>query len=138
MADTKISAASDPGPLVATDRVPLARSGSSAAYAATMAEVRAFAANFGATSAVRSLANATASAAIAVQKCLAAADPTSSGSWVAAGTLTFAAGGHAATLATAGGTALTVAAGDMLRLVAPASADATLAGVFVTLAGDRT
>lgn len=39
MADIKISAAADAGTLVATDKVPLARSASTTAYAATMAEI---------------------------------------------------------------------------------------------------
>lgn len=173
MADTKISAAADPGPLLASDRVPLARAGNAAAYAATLAEIRAFASPYavhafspatpassqvlalqafpvpvtfpaafaatatGATSFGGSLVAATGSTAIAVQKCLAAADPTVPGNWIAAGAVTFGAGAHAATLTTAGGVALSFAAGDLVRLVAPASVDASLAGVFVTLAGDR-
>ena len=43
MPDTKISAAADAGTLLATDKVPLARSGSTTAYAGTMAEVSAYA-----------------------------------------------------------------------------------------------
>lgn len=43
MADTKISAAADAGALVATDKLPLARSGSATAYAATAAEIAAYA-----------------------------------------------------------------------------------------------
>jgi hypothetical protein len=43
MADVKISAGADPGTLVATDKVPLARSASTTAYAATMAELAAYA-----------------------------------------------------------------------------------------------
>jgi hypothetical protein len=43
MADTKISAGADPAPLVATDKVPLARSASATAYAATVAEIAAYA-----------------------------------------------------------------------------------------------
>ena len=43
MADTKISAGADPGTLVATDKVPMARSASTTAYAATMAELATFA-----------------------------------------------------------------------------------------------
>jgi hypothetical protein len=39
MADLKISGAADPVTLVGTDKVPMARSASSTAYAATMAEV---------------------------------------------------------------------------------------------------
>ena len=43
MADTKISAGADPGTLTATDKLPLARSASTTAYAATVAEIAAFA-----------------------------------------------------------------------------------------------
>ena len=43
MADTKISAGADPGTLVATDKLPLARSASTTAYAATMAEIASYA-----------------------------------------------------------------------------------------------
>jgi hypothetical protein len=43
LADTKISAGADPGTLVATDKLPLARSASTTAYAATVAELAAFA-----------------------------------------------------------------------------------------------
>jgi len=43
MADLKISDAADAGTLLATDRAPIARSGSTTAYAATMAELATFA-----------------------------------------------------------------------------------------------
>ena len=43
MADTKISAGADPGTLVATDKLPLARSASTTAYAATVAEIATYA-----------------------------------------------------------------------------------------------
>ena len=43
MADTKISAATDAGTLLATDMLPLARSGSTSAYHATMTEIGVFA-----------------------------------------------------------------------------------------------
>ena len=43
MADTKISAGADPGTLAATDKLPLARSASTTAYAATMAEIASYA-----------------------------------------------------------------------------------------------
>ena len=42
MADTKISAATDAGTLLATDKFPLARSGSSTAFAATVAELMSY------------------------------------------------------------------------------------------------
>src|SRR4249920_3929047 len=43
LASTKISAGADPGTLTATDKVPLARSASTTAYAATVAEIAAYA-----------------------------------------------------------------------------------------------
>jgi len=43
VADTKISAGADPGTLTATDKLPLARSASTTAYAATMAEIASYA-----------------------------------------------------------------------------------------------
>lgn len=43
MPDVKISAGADPGSVVATDKVPLARSASTTAYAATMAELATYA-----------------------------------------------------------------------------------------------
>jgi hypothetical protein len=43
LADTKISAGADPGTLTATDKLPLARSASTTAYAATMAEIASYA-----------------------------------------------------------------------------------------------
>src|SRR5215469_4027837 len=42
MANIKISAAADAGTLLGTDMVPMARSGSSTAYHATMAEIQTF------------------------------------------------------------------------------------------------
>ena len=65
---------------------------------------------------------ATASAALSVRK---------NGSQF--GTATFAAAGTTATLAVASAT--TFAAGDLLSIVAPASADATLADIAITLVG---
>lgn len=52
------------------------------------------------------------------------------------GSLTFGAAGVVGAFATSGG-AVTVAAGDYLEVFAPASADATLAAVAITLAGMR-
>lgn len=43
IASTKISAGADPGTVVATDKVPMARSASTTAYAATVAEIAAYA-----------------------------------------------------------------------------------------------
>lgn len=53
------------------------------------------------------------------------------------GTMTFAAGATTATFTSASGAAVTLAAGDVLAVVAPASADATLANVGFVLAGTR-
>lgn len=54
------------------------------------------------------------------------------------GTLTFAAGAAVATFATTGGAAVTFAQGDILRLRAPGTVDATLADVHMTLVGYET
>jgi hypothetical protein len=55
------------------------------------------------------------------------------------GTVTFAAAATTGTFATtASGTPETFAAGDELRLVGPATADATLADIHITFAGTRT
>lgn len=89
-----------------------------------------FPANFSGSTA-GATANATASTVIAIDRALAASPNTFS----AVGTLTFAAGGIAATFASTGGTAVSCAAGDVLRLTGPATADATLANVYCTLVG---
>lgn len=101
-----------------------------------------FASNFGTTTSGAATGagctvNATGSTAITIDKCVAANDPTVGGNWTNIGTLTIGAGGHAATLATAGGSAQTAASGDFLRAVGPATADATAANIFITLAADR-
>jgi hypothetical protein len=62
MADIKISAGADPVTLVATDKVPVARSASTTAYAATMTEVGAFAASVLPYSATAPVMDGTASA----------------------------------------------------------------------------
>lgn len=54
------------------------------------------------------------------------------------GTITFALGTVTPTFASSGGTAITFAAGDVIRIVAPASADATFAGFYCTLVGFET
>lgn len=58
--------------------------------------------------------------------------------FVNAGTITFAIGTVTPTFASSGGTAITFSAGDVLRIVAPASADATFAGFYCTLVGYET
>ena len=84
-----------------------------------------FPANFSGSYA-KSAVGATASAAFDIQK---------NGSSV--GTITFGVGSATATFASAGGAAVTFAAGDVLMIVAPASPDATLADVGFMLAGTR-
>jgi hypothetical protein len=103
-----------------------------------------FPANFGAdvvggSSRCGSSANASGTTVLTVEQCPAAGDPTVSGNYAAIGTLTFAASPnlHTATLATVGGTSKSIAAGDFIRVIGPSSADATLAGVFITLVGNR-
>ena len=71
-------------------------------------------------------ANATASAAFDVQK-----------NGASVGTITFAAGASTATFVTAGGTTVVTAAGDVMMIVAPVTADTTLADVGFVLAGTR-
>ena len=79
-------------------------------------------------------ANATGSTVFNVDKAAAASPNTFS----TIGTITFAAGTVTATFATSGGTAQTFAQGDVLRVVAPSSADATFAGFYATLVAART
>jgi len=81
--------------------------------------------------------NATNSTTLNVQKCLSANDPTSSGNWATIGTVVIGAGGHSGSLATTGGGAQSVSAGDYLRIIGPATPDATAAGFFFTLTGTR-
>ena len=77
---------------------------------------------------------ATASTAIDVARAL-SASPTS---FSTVGTITFAAAAASATFASTGGTAISFAQGDVLRLRAPATPDATLANVFATVVGYET
>jgi len=74
-------------------------------------------------------ANATGSTVISVDRALAASPNT----FAQIGTITIAAGGIAATFATSGGTAVSVAQGDVIRLQGPSTADATLANFYCTL-----
>lgn len=76
-------------------------------------------------------ANATGSTVISVDRALAA----SPGSFTQIGSITFAAGGAVASFATVGGTAKAMAIGDVVRLVGPSTADATLANFYATLLG---
>lgn len=84
-----------------------------------------FAANF-AGSYAKAGANATGSTVFDIQK---------NGSSI--GSATFAAGAASATLTTSGGTSQSLAAGDVLAIVGPATADATLADIGFALAGTR-
>ncbi|MDT7952830.1 MAG: hypothetical protein RQ966_15105 [Acetobacteraceae bacterium] len=127
-----VSLSSGPGTLAASQII--------AAHAVPIAVV--FPANFGTigiglASKGGCLVAATAAVTLDIDTCPAASDPTVGGNWTTIGTASIAAGGHAATLATAGGTTKALAAGDLLRVVAPATADATLANVFLTLVGTR-
>lgn len=54
------------------------------------------------------------------------------------GTITIAAGSVTPTFATSGGLAIVFAAGDVMRVVAPSSADATLVGFYATIIGYET
>lgn len=82
-------------------------------------------------SAAGGTANATASTVITISKALAATPNTFS----TIGSITFAAGTINPTFATTGGAAQTCAAGDVLRLTGPATADATFANFYATLVG---
>ena len=76
---------------------------------------------------------ATASATFTIQKALAATPNT----WTNIGTAVYGAGQVTATFTSTGSASQSLAAGDTLRIVAPASPDATLAGVAITLVGHR-
>jgi len=88
----------------------------------------------GHTSEAAGSAAATASTVLTLAKA-ASATPTTFSS---VGTITFAAGAVVGTWATTGGAAVTFAQGDILRLQAPATPDATLADVHMTLVGYET
>jgi len=77
-------------------------------------------------------AAATGSTVISVDRALAA----SPGTFAQIGTITFAAGSATPTFATVGGTAKAMATGDVLRLIGPSTADATLANFYSTLLGE--
>ena len=93
-----------------------------------------FGAVLGHTSQAGATANATASTVISVDRALAASPNTFS----QIGTITIAASGISPTFATAGGAAITVAQGDVIRLQGPATADATLANFYCTIAAQET
>ena len=72
-----------------------------------------------------------------IDKCLSADDPTVGGNWVTIGTATFSAGGHAASLATAGGIDQVFDAYDHMRILGPTSPDSSLSQIEITLVGKR-
>lgn len=94
-------------------------------YRGKLARAVTFAANF-AGSYFTASANATGSTVFDIQK---------NGSSI--GSCTIGAGGVTPTFATSGGAAQSFAAGDILAIIAPGSADATLADPAITLAGTR-
>lgn len=95
-------------------------------------------ANFGAylghSSQAGGSANATASTVINVDKAVTAAPNTFSN----VGTITIAATSVTPTFASSGGTAISFAAGDVMRIMAPASPDATFAGFYASIVGFET
>lgn len=97
-----------------------------------------FPANFGSylglSSQAGGTANATGSTVINVDKALTG----SPNSFSNVGSITIGAGGVTPTFATVGAAEVTFAAGDVLRLRGPASADATFAGFYATLVGHET
>lgn len=100
-----------------------------------------FPANFGAStnggsSKAGSNINATGTVALTIDKCPAASDPTTGGNFANVGSIVFSAG-HAGTFSSSGGATVACAAGDFLRILAPGTADATLANVFLSLVGNR-
>lgn len=94
-------------------------------YRGKLARAVAFSANFSGAQFTAS-ANATASTVFDIQK---------NGSSV--GTCTIAAGGTTPTFASSGGAAVNFSAGDIFAVIAPASADLTLADPAITFAGTR-
>lgn len=97
-----------------------------------------FPSNFGATSSggssvSSSLVAATASTAITISRCLAANDPTNGANFSAVGTLTVT--GHTGAFSTTGSVAF--AASDYIKIVGPASPDATLANLTISIVGDQ-
>ena len=88
------------------------------------------------TSTGSSLINATSTTILPVYQCLAANDPTNISNWISIGTITYESGGHSATFSTSGNLSFTP--GDSLIITSPSSPDATLANVYISLAGIRT
>jgi len=79
-------------------------------------------------------AAATANTVISVDRALSASPNT----FTQIGMITITAGGIAPTFATSGGAAISLAQGDVLRLVGPSSADTTLANFYATIVAQET
>lgn len=79
-------------------------------------------------------ANATGSTVFNVDRALAA----SPNSWTNVGTITIAASGVSSTFASSGGSPISFAQGDVMRIVAPATPDATFVGFYSTIVGFET
>jgi len=79
-------------------------------------------------------AAATANTVISVDRALSASPNT----FTQVGMITITAGGIAPTFATSGGAAISLAQGDVLRLVGPSSADTTLANFYATIVAQET
>jgi hypothetical protein len=118
------------GTLTASQMLLLHRFGTAVTFPTNFAATAA-----GGSSIAGSSANATGSTVLTVARCTAASDPTNPANFFNIGTITFGAGAHAATFATT--LAGIFAAGDTLRIMGPATPDATLAGVHLTLVGNR-
>jgi len=100
-----------------------------------------FPANFGTTtsggtSQAGSNVNSTGTVTCLISQCPAASDPTTGGNFTNVGTVTFSAG-HAGAITSTGGSTVACAAGDFLKILAPGTADATLANVFMSLVANR-
>jgi hypothetical protein len=112
-----------PGTLTASQALLVHRVSKAVTLPANFAAYAGYASQAGGTAA------ATASTVITVARAL-AASPTG---FSDVGTIIFAAGGTTPTFATSAGAAVAFAQGDVLRLAAPASADATFAGFSATI-----
>lgn len=111
------------GVLGATQLLGLHRVAKAISFPANFGAYAGSASQFGAT------ANATSSTIIRVDRALAASPNT----FNQIGAITVAAGGITAAFTTTGGTSVSLAQGDVVRLTGPATADSTLANVYVTL-----
>jgi hypothetical protein len=94
-----------------------------------------FPANFGAYLGSASQAGGTANATGSTVIDVGLAPTATPNTFSAIGTITIGAGGVTPTFATVGGTAKNAVQGDVLRIIGPASADATFAGFYSSLVG---